>query len=97
MSFSYFPFAFFDGFSPTSFDRICRIVSIMARIASGRVKDASCLSIQASSAFNCEGWRRTPMSVPLTADRFQRGVVLSLVDLIMALWSSKSCCHSRTG
>jgi hypothetical protein len=37
------------GFSPRSFDRICRIVSIMARIASGRVKDASCLSIQAST------------------------------------------------
>jgi hypothetical protein len=35
-------FAFLAGFSPVSFDRMCSIVSIMARIASGRVRDASC-------------------------------------------------------
>jgi hypothetical protein len=39
---SYFPVAFLAGFSPGSFDRICRIVSIMARIASGRVSGAFC-------------------------------------------------------
>jgi hypothetical protein len=48
----YFPFAFLAGFTPGAFERIWRIVSIMVRIASGRVRDTSCLSIQASSAFN---------------------------------------------
>jgi len=48
----HFLFAFFAGFSPGSFDRMCRIVSIMARIASGRVSGRFCLAIQLSSAFN---------------------------------------------
>jgi hypothetical protein len=57
----------------------------MPRIASGRVTGVFCLAIQASSATRWEGCRRTPISVPLTADRFHRGVVLSLVDLLMRL------------
>jgi hypothetical protein len=68
-------FLAFDGSAPVS----------MARIASGRVKDSFCLSIQASSAASWEGCRRTPMRVPLTGERFHRGVVLSLLDLIMTL------------
>ena len=48
---TYFPFAaFLAGLSPVSFDRMCRIVSIIARIASGRVSDESCSAIQVSSA-----------------------------------------------
>ena len=58
-------FAFFGGFSPGSFERICRIVSIMARIASGRVTGAGCLAIQPSRAASWEGCRRTCIGVPL--------------------------------
>jgi hypothetical protein len=46
-----FAFAFLAGFSPVSFEMICSIVSIMPRMASGRVYGSFCLSIQASSAF----------------------------------------------
>ena len=62
----------------------------MARIASGRVNAAFCLSIQTSRAASWDGCKRTPMRVPLTAERFHRGVVLSLLDLIMALCYHKS-------
>jgi hypothetical protein len=61
----YFPFAFFAGFSPVSFDSMCRIVSIMARIASGRVSGAFCLAIQPSRAARWEGCRRTCTGMPL--------------------------------
>ena len=57
----------------------------MVRIASGRVNAAFCLSIQASNAASCAGCKRRPMRVPLTAERFHRGVVLSRLDLIMVL------------
>jgi hypothetical protein len=79
------PFAFFGGFSPGSFERICRIVSIMARIASGRVTGARCLAIQASSAFKWEGCRRTPTSVPLpvVTGRPRRSLVITRIDLAM--------------
>jgi hypothetical protein len=36
------PFAFLADFSPVSFERMCRIVSIIARITSGPVNGASC-------------------------------------------------------
>ncbi len=53
------PFTFWVGLSPVSFDSMCRIVFIMARIASGRVSGALCLAIQASSADSCGDCRRT--------------------------------------
>jgi hypothetical protein len=46
----HFRFPFFTSFSPRSFDRICKIVSIMARIASGRVSGLSCLAIHSNSS-----------------------------------------------
>jgi hypothetical protein len=47
---AHFPFAFFAGFSPGSFDKMCSTVSIMPRIASGRVGGGFCSAIHASSA-----------------------------------------------
>jgi len=39
-------------------ERICRTVSIMARIASGRVRDASWFAVHPSRAASWEGCRR---------------------------------------
>jgi hypothetical protein len=59
------PFSYFGSLKELSCERMCRTVSIMARIASGRVSGALCLAIQASRALRCEGCRRTPIKVPL--------------------------------
>jgi hypothetical protein len=40
----HFPFAFFAGFSPGSFARMCSIPSIIPRMASGRVTGGSCFA-----------------------------------------------------
>jgi hypothetical protein len=59
------PFSYFGSLKELSCERMCRTVSIMARIASGRVSGALCLAIQASRALRWEGCRRTPIKVPL--------------------------------